>query len=203
MLVDGSHSTLPASASKLGADAKFGTVHGTFTQHLNGSRFRTDNVGIDMSRSLRAMRQKAESWLRQGISPQRLALTLALGFAIGCIPVIGIPTALCLVVALGLRLNMPAIQAANYAAMPFQIALIFPFVRLGGWLFSSSVHPALNTSMLGHPSPSRLIWASGSLAGEALAAWLVTAVPMVLLLTLILTALLRRVPMLASAEAGD
>ena len=58
-----------------------------------------------MSRSLRAMRQKAEMWLRQGISPQRLALTLALGFAIGCIPVIGVPTAVCLVVALGLRLE--------------------------------------------------------------------------------------------------
>src|SRR5579872_594896 len=101
--------------------AKFGTVHRTFTQHLIWNRFRTHNVGIDMSRSLRAMRQKAEMWLRQGTSPQRLALTLALGFAIGCIPVIGIPTALCLVVALGLRLNMPAIQAANYAAMPFQV----------------------------------------------------------------------------------
>jgi uncharacterized protein (DUF2062 family) len=149
------------------------------------------------------MRQKAEAWLRQGISPQRLALTLALGFAIGCIPVIGIPTALCLVVALGLRLNMPAIQAANYAAMPFQIALIFPFVRLGGWLFSSSTHPATSAGMLAHGSSMKLIWASGSLAGEALAAWLLTAVPMVLLLTLVLTALLRRVPVLASAEAGD
>ncbi len=156
-----------------------------------------------MSRSLRAMRQKAESWLRQGISPQRLALTLALGFAIGCIPVIGIPTALCLLVALGLRLNMPAIQAANYAAMPFQIALIFPFVRLGGWLFSSSGHPALTTSMFGTQSPSRLIWTSGSLAGQALGAWLVTAVPMVLLLTLVLTPLLRKVPLVATAQAGD
>jgi len=156
-----------------------------------------------MSRSLTAMRQKAETWLRQGISPQRLALTLALGFAIGCIPVIGIPTALCLVVALSLRLNMPAIQAANYAAMPLQVALIFPFVRLGAWLFSSSTHPAMNAGMLTHASPLKLIWASGSLAGEALAAWLVTAIPMVLLLTLILTALLRRVPVLASAEAGD
>ena len=154
-----------------------------------------------MSRSLKAMRQKAELWLRQGISPRRLALTLALGFAIGCIPVIGIPTALCLLVALGLRLNMPAIQAANYAAMPFQLALIFPFVRLGGWLFSSSVHAGLNTAMLGHPS--KLIWTSGSLAGQALGAWAVTAVPMVLVMTLILTAILRRVPILASAEAGD
>jgi len=156
-----------------------------------------------MSRSLRAMRQKVETWLRQGISPQRLALTLALGFAIGCIPVIGIPTALCLVVALGLRLNMPAIQAANYAAMPFQIALIFPFVRLGGWLFSSSAHPAVDSGMLAHGSSMKLIWASGSLAGEALAAWLLTAVPMVLLLTFVLTAVLRRVPVLATAEAGD
>ena len=156
-----------------------------------------------MSRSLRAMRKKAESWLRQGISPQRLALTLALGFAIGCIPVIGIPTALCLVIAMSLRLNMPAIQAANYAAMPFQIALIFPFVRLGGWLFSSGVHPVIKASVLQTQSPSKLIWASGSMAGEALGAWLVTAVPMVLLLTLLLTALLRRVPVLAANEAGD
>ncbi len=156
-----------------------------------------------MSRSMRAMRQKAEMWLRQGISPQRLALTLALGFAIGCIPVIGIPTAVCLIVALSLRLNMPAIQAANYAAMPFQVALIFPFVRFGGWLFASSGHPAISAGMLAHGSPLKLIWASGSLAGEALAAWLLTAIPMVLLLTLILTAVLRRVPVLASAEAGD
>ena len=156
-----------------------------------------------MSRSFRAMRQKAETWLRQGISPQRLALTLALGFAIGCIPVIGIPTAVCLVVALSLRLNVPAIQAANYAAMPLQVALIFPFVRLGAWLFSTGTHSPASAGTLAHGSAMKLIWTSGSLAGEALAAWLVTAVPMVLLLTLILTALLRRVPLLASAEAGD
>jgi uncharacterized protein (DUF2062 family) len=153
-----------------------------------------------MSRSLRAMREKAESWMRQGISPQRLALTLALGFAIGCIPVIGIPTALCLLVALGLRLNVPAIQAANYAAMPLQVALIFPFVRLGGWMFASAAHPSLTAF---GASPLKLVWASGSLAGEALAAWLVTAVPMVLLMTLILTVLLRKVPVLATAESGD
>lgn len=155
-----------------------------------------------MSRSLRAMRQKAESWMREGISPQRLALTLALGFAIGCIPVVGVPTALCLLVALGLRLNLPAIQAANYAAMPLQVALIFPFVRLGGWMFASNSHETFQTGML-HESPLKLLWASGSVAGQALAAWLVTAIPMVVLLTLVLTALLRRVPVLAAAETGD
>ena len=98
---------------------------------------------------------------------------------------------------------MPAIQAANYAAMPLQIALIFPFVRLGGWLFSSSAHSGMSVGTLAHGSAMKLIWTSGSLAGEALAAWLVTAIPMVLLLTIVLTPLLRRVPVLATAESGD
>ena len=138
--------------------------------------------------------------MQQGVSPRRLALTLALGFAIGCLPMFGIPTALCLVIALGLRLNLPAIQAANYAAMPLQIALIFPFVRLGAWMFASGAHPAFHVA-LGRESALKLIWASGSLAGEAMAAWLVIAVPMVALMTLVLTALLRRVP--ALAEAAD
>ena len=156
-----------------------------------------------MSRSLGAMRVKVEGWLGQGISPERLALTLALGFAIGCLPMIGIPTALCLVIALGLRLNVPAIQAANYAAMPLQIALIFPFAKLGGWLFTWGGHAALNPVLMTHGSPLKVIWASSSLAGQAFGAWFVTAVPMVLLMTLVLTALLRRVPVLAKAEAAD
>src|SRR5208282_6377489 len=84
-----------------------------------------------------AAKRNAIYWLRQGISPRRLALTLALGFAIGCIPVVGIPTVLCSALALALRLNLPAIQAANYVAMPLQLALIVPFVRLGGWLVSA------------------------------------------------------------------
>ncbi|WP_109486741.1 DUF2062 domain-containing protein [Occallatibacter savannae] len=156
-----------------------------------------------MSRSLQAMRVKVEGWLSQGVSPERLALTLALGFAIGCLPMIGIPTALCLVLALGLRLNVPAIQAANYAAMPLQVALIFPFVRLGQWMFSSGSSAASNASSAMHGSSLKLIWASGSLAGHALGAWFVTAVPMVALMTFVLTGLLRRVPVLAKAQAGD
>lgn len=146
---------------------------------------------------------KVEGWLSQGISPERLALTLALGFAIGCLPMVGIPTALCLLIAFGLRLNVPAIQVANYAAMPLQIVLMFPFVRLGSWMFASGSHAALNEGMLAHTSPLKVIWASGSMAGQAFGAWFVTAVPMVLLMTLVLTALLRRVPVLAKVEAGD
>lgn len=156
-----------------------------------------------MSRSLRALQGKIEAWLSEGISPERLALTLALGFAIGCIPLIGIPTALCLVVALGLRLNIPAIQAANYAAMPLQVALIFPFVRLGAWLFPFGSRAALGSGITLHSSPAKFLWASGGIAGQALGAWLLTAIPSVLLMTFCLTVVLRRVPAIAKAPAGD
>ncbi len=132
-----------------------------------------------------------------GMSPQRLALTLALGFAIGCLPLIGIPTALCMLVALTLRLNVPAIQAANYAAMPLQIVLIWPFVRLGGWMFSSAPQPQLGRALF-HGPALQTLKTSGSLAGEAVTAWIVIAAPAVLLMTFALTAIFRRVPALAT-----
>jgi len=150
-----------------------------------------------MNRWLESGKQRAAQWLRQGISPQRLALTLALGFAIGCFPVVGVPTAACVVVALALRLNLPAIQAANYVAMPLQVVLMVPFVRLGGWLFASSSRPALTSG-----SNLQVLTHFVSMAGGALVAWLVFAGPAVTLMTLALTMVFRRIPALA-AETGD
>ncbi|MGD0786990.1 MAG: DUF2062 domain-containing protein [Terracidiphilus sp.] len=141
-------------------------------------------------------------WLSQGISVRRLALTLALGLAVGCIPVVGIPTVLCAALALALRLNLPAIQAANYIAMPMQLALIVPFVRLGGWLLDAGPNQAPKAGTLLHAAPLNLLSQLGGLAGRAMLAWLLIAVPAVALLTLTFTVLLRRVPALAEAEAG-
>ena len=39
--------------------------------------------------------------------------------------------ALCTVTALGLRLNLPLIQAVNYAGTPLQWLMMVPFLRLG------------------------------------------------------------------------
>jgi uncharacterized protein (DUF2062 family) len=155
-----------------------------------------------MSRWLAGRKRQIEGWLLQGISPRKLALTLALGFAVGCIPVVGVPTLLCAALAVALKLNLPAIQAANYLAMPLQVLLILPFMRLGGWMFASGHPQATAAETLLHGSPLKLIWASGSLAGEALGAWMVIAGPSVVLMTLALTLVLRRVPVLA-AEPGE
>lgn len=150
---------------------------------------------------MESIKRNAEMWLRQGVSPQRLALTLALGFAIGCFPVIGIPTALCALLAMALRLNLPAIQAANYLVMPLQFLLIVPFVRFGGWMLASSPAPEAKLGTLLHGSPLHLITQLGPLTAHAMLAWLVISIPAVALMTFTLTVVLRRVPALAAAEA--
>lgn len=79
--------------------------------------------------------------LQQGVTPRRLAVSLACGFVIGIVPVLGVSTVLCTLVALALRLNLVAIQVANFAASPFQLLLIIPFVRLGETLVGAPPQP--------------------------------------------------------------
>jgi uncharacterized protein (DUF2062 family) len=156
-----------------------------------------------MHRFTAAAKRTVLFWLSQGVSPRRLALTLALGFAIGCIPVVGIPTVLCVTVALALRLNLPAIQAANYAAMPLQLVLIVPFMRLGRWLVSIKPSRALAPGALLHLPTYDIASRMGALAGQALLAWVLVAIPAVALLTIALSLMFRRIPSMAANEAGD
>lgn len=144
-------------------------------------------------------REQAAGWLRMGMSPRRLALTLALGFVLGCLPMVGLPTALCLLAAMALRLNLPAIQAANYAAMPAQIMLILPFMKMGRWMFSTGHQRALENSLM-HGFSLATLRSSGSLAGQAMGAWLVLAAPTILLMTFGLTKVLQRIPAVAEAR---
>ncbi len=147
--------------------------------------------------SLESMKRRSMEWLSQGISPRRLALTLALGIAIGCLPMVGVTTALCLVLAYVLKLNLPAIQAANYLVMPLQLLLIAPFVRLGKWLIPAGPFAGANVRARLHLSPASLLWQVTGFAGQALLAWVVIAVPAVTILTYVLTHVFRRVPALA------
>src|ERR1035438_1407369 len=73
--------------------------------------------------------------LKQEVTPEKMALSLALGAALGIFPALGWTTALCAIAALTLRLNLPAIQIVNYFVYPLQIVLLIPFFRLGERLF--------------------------------------------------------------------
>ena len=81
------------------------------------------------------------SLLKQGLSPTKLALVVALGVVLSIFPVLGTTTLICSLVALLFQLNIAAIQIANYAAFPLQIVLFFPFLKLGETLSGISLDP--------------------------------------------------------------
>lgn len=132
--------------------------------------------------------------LTQGVTPERLALALALGVVLGALPVLGATTALCAVAGVTLRLNQPAIQVANYVAYPLQLALYLPFFRAGAWIFGeppvaftlAEVRAALERDLLGTVAT----WAGANL--RAVVAWAIVAPLAALLLRLALRPLLAR-----------
>ena len=69
--------------------------------------------------------------IKQGISVERLAVSLALGITIGLIPLYGLTTLLVGTIAVSLRLNFLAMQVAHYIVHPLQLALFIPFFKLG------------------------------------------------------------------------
>jgi hypothetical protein len=79
--------------------------------------------------------------LKQGVSPSRLALCVAIGIVVGNIPILGLSTALCTLIALVFRLNLPAIQLVQAAMAPTQLLLIIPYVRLGEWILRAPPQP--------------------------------------------------------------
>ncbi len=85
--------------------------------------------------------------LRQGITPEKIALTLALGFMLSIFPLLGATTLLCGLAAIALRLNQPIIQLVNFLAYPLQLALLIPFYRAGESLLGRPPVP-LNIPLL-------------------------------------------------------
>ena len=79
--------------------------------------------------------------LKQGVTPEKIALSLALGIVLGIFPVLGSTTLLCALAALLLKLNLPAIQIVNYMVYPLQLAFLLPFYRAGEWLFNAEHLP--------------------------------------------------------------
>jgi uncharacterized protein (DUF2062 family) len=149
--------------------------------------------------------------LKQGVTPEKMALSLALGVTLGIFPALGWTTALCAIAALALHLNLPAIQIVNYFMYPAQIALLIPFFRLGEWLFGA---PRLAISIpqmyaLIHANVWNAIRTLWTTTWHAIVVWCVLAPMIVGLIYVILVPALRRVlrrlqggPFKSAAEAA-
>ena len=77
--------------------------------------------------------------LREGTSPRRVALAIALGLAMSVFPWFGAPTILCAAIAPLLKLNMALMQAANFATGPLQYVLWVPFIKIGGFILGVEI----------------------------------------------------------------
>jgi uncharacterized protein (DUF2062 family) len=133
--------------------------------------------------------------LTQGITPEKIALSLAFGIVLGVFPVLGSTTILCAAAALIFRLNLPAIQLVNYLIYPLQLFFLLPFIRLGEILFRAtplqlSLAQMLAMARADLPHAVATLWLAGV---HAMSAWLLIGPPAILLLYFLLSRALRRI----------
>lgn len=142
--------------------------------------------------------------LTQGLSPERLALTLALGTALATVPVVGTTTLLCGAAAWALRLNQPVIQLVNFCAYPLQLALLIPFIRLGEWLFRAPRLPLSLTELLTRMSGDFFgtLFSLAATSGRAVVAWLLVSIPVGLAHYVVARGVLRFVARRLAARAA-
>lgn len=93
-----------------------------------------------MKKIIKNLQTKIVGFLIEGITPEKLAMAMALGATLGIVPMLGITTFICAILAYYLKLNMPAIQLVNYFMYPVQIILYIPFMKTGASLAGHPFH---------------------------------------------------------------
>jgi uncharacterized protein (DUF2062 family) len=125
----------------------------------------------------RRVRDPIVAQLTQGITPEKIALTVAFGCAFSLFPVLGTTTILCLLTGLALRLNQPIIQLINQALWPLHLPVIYLCMRTGARLFGAEprhfhIHE-MRELFWNHPA--RFFSEFGVVAFHAIVAWAIVA----------------------------
>lgn len=85
----------------------------------------------------RRVRDPLVALFTQGITPDKVALTLGVGTACSLFPFLGLTSLLNLIVGLWLRLNQPLLQTLNQLLGAVQLLMILVYVRLGEWVWQA------------------------------------------------------------------
>jgi uncharacterized protein (DUF2062 family) len=70
----------------------------------------------------------------QGLTQEKIALSIAMGICAGSFPVLGLATPMCALLAIVFKLNMGIVQLVNYVAAPLHFMLIPTFLWVGSFL---------------------------------------------------------------------
>lgn len=123
-------------------------------------------------------------FLKQGTSPEKLALTCALGVVVGILPIWGVTTFLCFAVAAIFRINIVMLQLVHYFVYPLQLILIIPFIKLGTFLFGVNPMPYALSELMNRFSNN--FWGEFKQVGLALSlgvgVWAVASIPLGLII---------------------
>jgi uncharacterized protein (DUF2062 family) len=134
--------------------------------------------------------------LKQGISHEKMALSIAMGITIGIFPVLGATTVLSAIAAFMLRLNLPAIQLVNFAVYPLQLLFLVPFLKAGSWLFGDQRFSRLGKEIIDLIQND--VWGSlgvlWNLTIYAVVVWLIMSPLVIIILYKILKPALKRLP---------
>ena len=132
--------------------------------------------------------------LTQGITPEKIALSLAFGIMLGIFPVLGTTSLLCLIAALVFRLNLAAVQLVNFLVNPLWLAMLIPFVRVGERLFGVPPLAMTGSQMLAlaHADFLHSVGVLWLTALRAAAAWLLVGPAGIIVLYVILVPVIGR-----------
>ena len=129
-----------------------------------------------------------------GITPQKLALTVALGFVIGILPLFGGMGLLCMLLGSRFRLNIPALLILGYLVSPIHLLLYLPFIKLGIYIFGAAEFKLSFEEILQQFRQDWLlalknIWLANMLG---VVAWAILSVPLILLIYNIMLPIFRK-----------
>ena len=138
----------------------------------------------------------------QGVTPEKITLTIALGCVLGIFPILGATSLLCGIVGVAMKLNQPVIQLVNWIASPLQLTLIVVFARIGEWIMraqrvSFSVPEMLHKF---HESPAHFMQEFGMTGVHAIVAWFLIAPFVAALIYFSLLTPLRKLSQLTHAK---
>lgn len=73
---------------------------------------------------------------KDGLTAEKLALSITIGIISGVFPVLGMTTVLSLILTMVFRQNILVVQSVQWILALFQVLLIIPFMQFGAYLLS-------------------------------------------------------------------
>jgi uncharacterized protein (DUF2062 family) len=144
----------------------------------------------------RRVRAPVIALFTQGITPDKVAATFAVGTACSLFPFLGFTSLLNLVVGGWLKLNQPILQTLNQLLGPLQLVMIAVYVRLGERIWGVSADRFSIAEMLRtfrEATWNEFLQRFGWAGIHALTAWTVTTPVLIFALYRLLRPALRRI----------